>query len=159
MELVTRATKMEHKRDPREVMMEEFEASLSKWGYIVKDPTLVGIERLQPLASQAGIRVFGPDYLLMHYDKADKKTSGGIIVPGNYVEDKVQGKIAMVCGIGPLCRGDEYLDWFGDNPPKLGDWVMTSIRDGQHFVCGGKNMKLIEWKYLRLSTVDPDLVV
>lgn len=159
MQYVGRAIKMLDDRDPKGKLIETFETSLKPWGYTLDDDTLVGVERMQPLASKVGVRVFGPDYLIAIYERSGQYTGGKILVPDSYLEDKVQGKIGLVVGIGPLCKGPEYEDWFNGHPPQLGDWVMTSVRDGLTFIVGGIVMKLIEWKYLRLTTLDPDLVV
>jgi hypothetical protein len=75
------------------------------------------------------------------------------------MEDKIQGKVSLVVGIGPMCKGQEYLDWFNNQPPQLGDWVVTSVRDGLTYMVGGLVMKLVEWKYLRLATLEPDMVM
>ena len=158
MEYVGRAIKMLHDRDPKGKLIEKFEQELKPWGYTLNDDTLVGVERMKPLAAKAGIRVFGPDVLLAIYDRAGGYTGGKIYVPDKYLEDKVQGKIGLIVGMGPLCDGHEFLEWFGEHPPKLGDWAMTSIRDGLTFIVGGIVMKLVEWKYLRLTTLDPDMV-
>lgn len=157
MEYVSRAVKM-HDENPKGKLIARFEQELKRWG-VLEDDTLVGVERVQPLAQKVGIRVFGPDIMLMIYERAGQYTSGKVYVPEAYLEDKIQGKIGLVCGIGPLCRGPEYEQWFGGEPPKLGDWMMTSIRDGYTFVVGGIVMKSVEWKYLRLATWHPDLIV
>lgn len=158
--LATRTIGMLRDRDPRAKMIEKLEEELRRppWG-IVLDSSLTGIDRWQPLKAMAGIKVWGPDYLLMVYDRSGQYTSGKVLVPDAYLEDKVQGKISLVCGVGPLCKGPEYEDWFGNDPPKVGDFVMTSIRDGITFLVGGIVFKLVEWKYLRLCTVHPDMVM
>lgn len=158
MELVTRAVRMLHDEDPKGKLIRRFEEELKRWT-VLEDDTLVGIERMQPLAARIGIRVFGPDILLMIYEKSGQYTSGKVFVPEAYIEDKVQGKIGLICGIGPLCEGPDYERWFGGKTPKLGDWMMTSIRDGYTFVVGGIVMKQVEWKYLRLATLYPDVIV
>jgi len=144
--------------DQRLKLVEKFEDSLKQWIQL-DDETLVGFERMQPLAVKAGLRIFGPDCLVMIFDKSGQYTSGKIYVPDAYLEDKVQGKMGLLCGMGPLCKGPEFDEWFGGKPPRLGDWVMTSVRDGYTFVVGGIVMKSVEWKYLRLSVFDPSMIV
>ena len=144
--------------DPKELIIKQLEGVLGPRGWGVDSP-LTGIDRMQPLAEKAGIRVFGPDYLLAVYDRAGQYTAGRLLVPDAYLEDKVQGKVSLVVGIGPLCAGPEYDAWFQGHAPQLGDWVVTSIRDGLTFLVGGVTMKLVEWKYLRMCTFEPDLVM
>ena len=150
--------RMSRDYDPKAVIVKQMEDAVRSRGWIIDSP-LDGIDRMQPLAEKAGIRVFGPDYLLAIYDRSGQYTAGKILVPPAYLEDKVQGKVALVVGIGPLCTGPEYENWFGGHPPRIGDWVMTSIRDGLTFLVGGVAMKLVEYKYLRMCTLEPDLVL
>jgi len=141
--------------DPRSLILDKLE---NRFG-ITNSAPAVFEDRMQPLATKAGIRVFGPDYLLAVYDRAGQKTRSNIIVPKEYIEDKAQGKVALVVGIGPLCQGEEYENWFGGHPPQIGDWVVTSIRDGLSFLVDDITMKLVEYKYLRMTTVEPDIVM
>jgi|SRR5215472_6626810 len=150
--------RMSRDYDPKAKIIEQLEGVVGPKGWIV-DSDATGMERMQPLAEKVGIRVFGPDYLLAVYDRAGQYTAGRIFVPDKYLEDKVQGKVALVVGIGPLCQGEEFMQWFGGKPPGLGDWVVTSIRDGLTFLVGGVTMKLVEWKYLRMTSFEPDLVM
>ena len=156
--MVTRAHRMSRAEDPKARIMREIEATLRPWGWVI-DTDLAGIDRMQPLTEKAGIRVFGPDYLIAIYERSGQYTSGQVLVPPSYMEDRIQGKMGLVVGVGPLCQGEEYENWFGGNPPRVGDWVVTSIRDGLTFVVGGMAMKLVEWKYLRMTSFEPDLIV
>lgn len=158
MALATQALRMLRDRDPRGRLIEKIEAAVRPWGIVV-DPSIKGIDRLQPLRQAAGLRVFGPDCLIAIYDRSGQYSAGKVLVPDSYLEDKVQGKVAMLCGIGPLCKGQEYLDWFDQEPLNVGDWVITSIKEGFTFLVGDVVFKQIEWKYLRLATLEPDMVM
>lgn len=115
------------------------------------DKVLPGLDRR--------MRPFGDDVLILVLDRAGRKTAGGLHLPETYAEDKFQGAIGLVVALGPLCKGPQFEDWFGGDPPKVGSWVGFSVRDGVRAGLKGNVMRLIEWKYLRFGTDEPDAIV
>ena len=154
--LVTRAMLMDPSWDARAHILDTIAKSVGTNGHAVDFVPVC--DPMQPLAEKTGVRVFGPDYLLAIFDRAGQKTSSNIYVPNGYIEDRVQGKVGLVIGIGPLCKGEEYLEWFGGHPPKLGDWVISSIREGISYLLGDQPVKSIEYKYIRMASGRPDIV-
>lgn len=171
MALMTLPMKMRRDHDPRAVIIEKIEDQARQYGWLIESEA-VGIDRMQPLQEKLGIRVTGPDVLLAVYDRSGHYTNGNILVPPSYMEDKVQGKVALILALGPLCRGSDFEEWFGgverdpdtgdiirDYLPKVGEWWVTSIRDGLTYLSGGGLvLKTVEWKHLRMRTLEPDLV-
>jgi co-chaperonin GroES (HSP10) len=114
------------------------------------------LAEFQPFIDKTGIRPFGHDVLIGVYSRAGKKTSGGIILTETYREDDYQGITGVILGMGPMCQGETFNAWFGNEPPKEGDWVGFSVKDGTRFLIGDRICRLIEWKYLRFATRVPD---
>lgn len=50
-------------------------------------------------------------------------------------EDRFQGKVGLVLGLGPLAFKDDNIAKFGGVTLKEGDWVMTRPSDGLEFFC------------------------
>jgi hypothetical protein len=148
---------MSRKIDPKATIIQKIESAASEWGVTI-DCGDAGIARMQPLAEKLGIEIAGPDVLLAVYDRSGQYTSGKVYVPDAYLEDKVQGKVALVLGMGPKCCGQDFDNWFGGRPPQIGEWWVTSIRDGLTFLVDKVVVKLVEYKYLRMRTLFPDLV-
>jgi co-chaperonin GroES (HSP10) len=126
------------------------------------DPRKYLVDQLTPWLDKLNMRITGPDVLIGTYDRSGQKTAGGLYVPDNYNEDRVQGKTGLVIQLGPLCNREnqEFLDWFGGNPPKVGDWVGYSIRDaGVSMIIGTNSCVLREFKYIRFVVEQPDLVL
>ncbi len=120
------------------------------------------IDEVSPFLEKTGIRTFGADVLIAVFSRAGFKTAGGIVVPMGYQEDRYQGITGLILSMGPMCceeKSPGYLDWFGDRPPKVGDWIGFSVRDGISVLLGERPVRFIEWKYLRFPTNVPDLVM
>ncbi len=118
-------------------------------------------EALRPFLEKTEIRPFGHDVLIAVYNRAGEKTSGGIYIPDNDREDEFQGITGLIMAMGPLASDSnpEFNAWFGDAPPKVGDWIGFNVRDGISFKVGKTACRLIEWKYLRFATLSPDAVM
>lgn len=174
MPLAAQVMRMSRDYDPRALIIQQIEetakSTLKVRGRdVVLSSDAQGVERVQPLLSWLGIEITGPDILLAVYDRSGQYSAGKILVPPSYMEDKIQGKVAMVMGIGPLCElyetdpssqyYAEYNEWFRCKPPRIGEWWVTSIRDGLTFLVGDVVMKLVEWRYLRMRTAEPDIVM
>ena len=117
---------------------------------------------LRPSLEKTKIRAVGHDILIAMYNRANKKTSGGIIIPGSNREDEFHGKVGMIISLGPMCSEETspgYNDWFGGHPPKIGEWWGVSVRDGVSALVGKTACRLVEWKYLRFQTQAPDEVM
>jgi hypothetical protein len=143
--------------DHRAVIVSKLEDGLQGRGWILHSE-LQGFDRFSLLRDMLGVQICGPDLLLAIFDRAGYQSFGKVFVPDNYLEDKIQGKVALVLAVGPLVNGPEVEAWFGGNPPKVGDWVVTSIRDGLNYVVNNVVMKTVEWKYIRMKILHPDMV-
>lgn len=118
------------------------------------------LDQVTPALERTQLRAVGHDIIVAVYDRAGKKTAGGIIIADTNEEDRHQGKIGLVLSVGPMCaKHPDWLDWFGGTPPKVGDWVGLNIRDGHSFLLGKSTCRSVEWKYLRMQLDVPDLVM
>jgi len=119
------------------------------------------LDELRPHLERTLLRVFGNDVLIAVYDRAGKKTKGGIIVPETNREDEFQGITGLILDFGPLAsrENQRFMDWFGGDPPKIGDWIGFNTKDGIRFKVGEVLCRSIEWQYLRFATHVPDLVM
>ena len=117
------------------------------------------LEAFKPLMERSGLRALGHDELIGVYDRAGKKTAGGLWTPETNREDQFQGKVGIVLSMGPMAspRNPDFVEWFGDDYPKIGDWVGVNVRDGFTFLLGNQTCRQIEWRYLRFAVDRPDL--
>ena len=74
--------------------------------------------------------VFHSQVLVAHYIRP-AKTKGGIILGDKRVqEDRFQGNIFLVIGLGKGAFKDDNIAKFNGDRIKVGDWVMAQASDG-----------------------------
>lgn len=119
------------------------------------------VDDLQPFLDKTNIRPFGNDVLIAVYTRAGGLSAGGVYIPESNREDEFQGITGLIIEMGPMAsnRHPDWEDWFGDHPPKKGDWIGFNVRDGVSFKVGSTMCRMIEWKYLRFGTDVPDAVM
>lgn len=88
-----------------------------------------------------------------------KKTAGGIILTDNTAaEDKFQGKVGLVLGMGPLAFKDDDVHKFGDVRPAVGDWIVFSIGDTFAAELGGRRVRFVEDVDVKMIIPSPDVL-
>ena len=119
------------------------------------------LDEVRPFLDKTGLRPFGHDVLIAVYSRSGKKTAGGIFIPDSDREDEFQGITGLILAMGPLASDNnpEFNAWYGDAPPRVGDWIGFNVRDGISIKLGATACRLIEWKYLRFATLTPDAVM
>lgn len=117
------------------------------------------LDEITPYLEKTKIRAVGHDVLIAMYNRAGKQTAGGLFIPDSNREDEYQGKVGLIVGMGPLCRGEAFEEWFGGEPPIIHDWIGINVRDGMSMLVGKTACRLVEWKFLRFPTVVPDLTM
>lgn len=119
------------------------------------------LDELRPHLEKTQLTVFGHDVLIAVYNRAGKKTAGGVFLPETNREDEFQGIVGLVVAFGPMASDEnpDFVRWFGGTPPKVGDWVGFNTRDTVCFKLGQVTMREVEWKYLRFRTLVPDEVM
>lgn len=115
----------------------------------------------KPLAE--AIAVYGDDCLIAMFnrgDLGDVKTRGGIILTGETLaEDDFQGKVGMLMKVGPDFHSKEgNAEFFGENKPEIGDWVMLRVGDTYSFKIRKKMFRMCEAKMLRAGVSKPDVI-
>lgn len=127
-----------------------------------RDPRTVLMERAKPLADTYD--VFGDDALIAVYTRGDSngeaKTKGGIItIAKTNAEDLFQGKTGLLMKVGPQFYTDDNAEFFGENAPKVGDWVTFRTGDTYSFKIKDQLFRTCEAKQLRGKVVSsPDII-
>lgn len=99
------------------------------------------------------------NYILLGVYERPKVTKSGIhLADQTRVEDKYQGKAALVLKKGPTAFvSDDNYDFKGQNV-EIGDWVSIFVSDGRQIVINGQLCRLIEDQHIRLKIPAPDVV-
>lgn len=132
-----------HPTSPRDDIMEDV-------GHLLKD--------FQVMAARVLVVVYERG---KQKGRGDVKSAGGLIIPdtgslsamGN---DKWQGKVGLVVGMGPLAFKEDANHKWGDNIPKIGDWVMYDVGNTSPFdLPGDRRARYVE--DVHIDAVVPDV--
>lgn len=146
MTVATEVVEVVHERPPAEVILDDLKGWINKVEVTAGDVLVCVYERGAGSAEGDGA----------------KKTKGGVWMPGTASrasEDKFQGAVGMIVGIGPQFHA-KYDKELGLDPVlKKGDWITCNIGDTTSFVLGKRTMRLIQGNFVRLRIKDPDCVI
>ena len=68
-----------------------------------------------------------------------ERTKSGLYLSDQYREEDVyQGKAGLILKMGPMKFDEKDSDFFGENLPKVGDWVLYRPSDGFPMEFGNK---------------------
>jgi co-chaperonin GroES (HSP10) len=86
------------------------------------------------------------------------KTTGGIFLPDKVVEeDRYQGTIFLVIGLGKGAFKDDSIAQFHGDKLKVGDWVMGVAGDGISMNINGVPCRLFDDSRILMRVKDPEL--
>lgn len=125
--------KMEHVNDPRE-------------------------EILKQIGDISGVEIFNNQILCAVYVRPEK-TKGGIILTDNVRgEDRFQGKVGLLIGMGPAAFQDESGQWFNNSSFKLHDWLVFRPSDGWSVTVNGVLCRMMSDTQVKARISSPDEV-
>lgn len=105
------------------------------------------------------VTVLGARVLVAVYVRP-KSTAGGIYLPDKTIdEDKYQGKVGLVVGLGPIAFADDDTHRFGAVKPKVGDWIVFSVGDTFGLEIGKRRCRSIEDVDVHLILPRPDMIL
>ena len=125
------------------------------------DPKKEIMDRMAPFLDE--IKVMGEDVLLGVYVRP-KVTSGGIHLTDNCrQEDEYQGLACLILKMGDLAFVEDENHVYGNNKPKVGDWVAVRKSEGFSFKIGISSSevqpcRLMRESGIRLIISEPDIV-
>lgn len=86
------------------------------------------------------------------------KTKGGIILTDrNVQEDRYQGTIFLVIGLGKGAFKDDNIAKFHGDKLKVGDWVMATAADGVAMDINGVPCRLYSDTRILMKVTDPSI--
>lgn len=130
-----KALAMNHLVDPREEIFAALGTSLD------------GVGLVQPVS-----------VLICMYERPDTTASGIILTDKHREEDRYQGKCGLVLAMGAMAFKDDEDHQWGEDRPKVGDWVMVRVGDTFPFMINERTCRLVHEKDVRLVLPHPDLV-
>lgn len=86
------------------------------------------------------------------------KTSSGLFLPDKTIEeDRYQGTIFLVIGMGKGAFKDDNIAKFNGDKIKVGDWVMGVAGDGISMFINGVPCRLFDDTRILMRVKDPEL--
>lgn len=125
--------KMEHVNDPRE-------------------------EILKQIGDISGIEIFNNQILCAVYIRPEKTKGGIILTDGIRGEDRFQGKVGLLIGMGPAAFQDESGQWFNNSSFKLHDWLVFRPSDGWGVTVNGVLCRMMSDTQVKARISSPDEV-
>lgn len=125
--------KMEHVNDPRE-------------------------EILKQIGDISGIEIFNNQILCAVYIRPEKTKGGIILTDGIRGEDRFQGKVGLLIGMGPAAFQDESGQWFNNSSFKLHDWLVFRPSDGWSVTVNGVLCRMMSDTQVKARISSPDEV-
>jgi co-chaperonin GroES (HSP10) len=85
-------------------------------------------------------------------------TKGGVYMPDKVIEeDRFQGTIGLVVGLGPGAFKDDNIAQFHGKKLKVGDWVMYVAADGIAMFINEVPCRLFDDTRILMKVKDPEL--
>jgi co-chaperonin GroES (HSP10) len=133
MALATRSLTMAHDADPKKEIM----------------------GRLKNLS---GFKVVLNNILIAVYERPEKTASGIILTERSRQEDRFQGKVGLVVGLGPLAFKDDKDNKFEGQTVEIGQWICIKPSDGWALLIGEQLCRMIVDTQVRGILDSPDII-
>ncbi|MEN6608591.1 MAG: hypothetical protein ABFD60_15200 [Bryobacteraceae bacterium] len=113
---------------------------------------------LERIGDVSNVEMFGNNLLVAVYIRP-QKTQSGIYLPDQTTdEDRFQSKVGLIIGKGPFACRSEDVEWFGDKPFNLNDWIVYRPSDGWSITINGVLCRMLLDSQVRMRISHPDAV-
>lgn len=123
---------MDHEVDPREKIIKEL-GDLSK------------------------IELFNNQVLCAVYIRPTKTKSGIYLSDNTVAEDRFQGKVGLLVGMGPSAFQDDSGQWFNQTAFNLHDWLVFRPSDGWNITINGVLCRILSDTQIKMRISAPDV--
>lgn len=123
---------MDHEVDPREKIIKEL-GDLSK------------------------IELFNNQVLCAVYIRPTKTKSGIYLSDNTVAEDRFQGKVGLLVGMGPSAFQDDSGQWFNQTAFNLHDWLVFRPSDGWNITINGILCRILSDTQIKMRISAPDV--
>jgi len=113
---------------------------------------------LEDLGDLSNIEIFNNQILCAVYIRPQKTKSGLYLSDKTVDEDRFQGKVGLLIGMGPSAFQDESGQWFSDTAFKLHDWLVFRPSDGWNITVNGVLCRVLSDTQVKVRVSSPDLV-
>jgi hypothetical protein len=106
----------------------------------------------------SGIEILNNQILCAVYVRPTKTKSGIYLADQTTAEDRFQGKVGLLIGMGPSAFEDESGQWFADSSFKMHDWLVFRPSDGWNITINGVLCRMLSDTQVKMRIPSPDVV-
>lgn len=112
---------------------------------------------LGELGDLSNIEIFNNQVLCCVYIRPTKTKSGLYLTDKYTDEDRYQGKVGLIVGMGPSAFQDETGQWFNNSSFSLNDWVVFRPSDGWGITVNGVLCRMLSDTQIKMRIPSPDV--
>lgn len=113
-------------------------------------------EILDKLGDLSNIEIFNNQILVAVYIRPQKTKSGIYLSDKTVDEDRYQGKVGLLVGMGPSAFNDENGQWFNQAQFNLHDWLVFRPSDGWSVTFNGVLCRMMSDTQVKARIPSPD---
>jgi len=112
---------------------------------------------LQDLGDLSNIEIFNNQILVAVYIRPTKTKSGLYLADRTIDEDRYQGKVGLLVGMGPSAFHDESGQWFDQAAFNMHDWLVFRPSDGWNITINGVLCRMLSDTQVKMRVPAPDV--
>jgi co-chaperonin GroES (HSP10) len=111
---------------------------------------------LEDLGDLSNIEIFNNQILCAVYVRPTKTKSGLYLSDKTIDEDRYQGKVGLLVGMGPAAFQDDSGAWFNNASFNLNDWLVFRPSDGWSITVNGVLCRMMADTQVKMRIPSPD---
>ena len=111
---------------------------------------------LDVIGDLSEVELFNNQILVAVYVRPTKTKSGLYLTDKYADEDKFQGKVGLLVGMGPAAFQDDSGQWFNDASFNLHDWLVYRPSDGWSITINGVLCRMLSDTQVKMRIPTPD---
>lgn len=111
---------------------------------------------LSDLGDLSNIEIFNNQILVAVYIRPHKTKSGIYLSDKTVDEDRYQGKVGLLVGMGPAAFQDDSGQWFNNASFSLHDWLVFRPSDGWSINVNGVLCRMLSDTQIKMRIPTPD---
>lgn len=111
---------------------------------------------LEEIGDLSQVELFNNQILVAVYVRPTKTKSGLYLTDKYADEDKFQGKVGLLVGMGPAAFQDDSGQWFNNASFNLHDWLVYRPSDGWSITINGVLCRMLSDTQVKMRIPTPD---
>ena len=111
---------------------------------------------LEEIGDLSQVELFNNQILVAVYVRPTKTKSGLYLTDKYADEDKFQGKVGLLVGMGPAAFQDDSGQWFNNASFNLHDWLVYRPSDGWSITINGGLCRMLSDTQVKMRIPTPD---